>query len=112
MRVQASVVIAPADATAALLAAAENLAATDETPGAIRLWSEEEGEALATLLTAALASLPLLPDQDGDAIRDYWMRYCKVKSCTAGAPFAAVAALNILAFSFGGRWKRGCSQLT
>jgi ATP-dependent helicase/nuclease subunit B len=68
LRVQASVVIAPADALAALLAAAENLAATDETPGAARLWSEEEGEALATLLAGALAALPNLPDQSGHVI--------------------------------------------
>jgi ATP-dependent helicase/nuclease subunit B len=68
LRVQASVVIAPADAIAVLLAAAENLSATDETPGAVRLWSEEEGEALSTLLTAALAALPNLPDQKGNVI--------------------------------------------
>ena len=65
LRVQASVELAPADALSALLAAAENLAATDEEQGAIRLWSEEEGEALATLLTAALGALPHLPDQRG-----------------------------------------------
>ncbi len=68
LRMQASVVVAPAEALAALLAAAENLAATDETPGAVRLWSEEEGEALATLLTAALAALPNLPEQKGEVI--------------------------------------------
>ncbi len=68
LRLQASVVVAPAEAVAALLAAAENLAATDDTPGAVRLWSEAEGEALATLLTAALAALPNLPDQQGSVI--------------------------------------------
>jgi ATP-dependent helicase/nuclease subunit B len=68
LRVQASVEIAPADALSALIAAAENLAATDEEPGAARLWSQEEGEALATILTAALAALPNLPDQRGDVI--------------------------------------------
>ena len=68
LRVDAGVSIAPADAVAALLAAGENLAATDETPGAARLWSEEEGDALATLLTAALAALPNLPDQRGEVI--------------------------------------------
>jgi ATP-dependent helicase/nuclease subunit B len=68
LRVQSSVVIAPADAIAALIAAGERLAATDEAPGALRLWSEEEGEALATLLTAALAALPGLPDQRGAVI--------------------------------------------
>lgn len=68
LRMRSSVVIAPADAIAALLAAAENLAATDEVAGVVRLWSEAEGEALATLLAAALAALPVLPDQQGDAI--------------------------------------------
>ncbi len=68
LRVQANVEGAPADALSALIAAAEALAATDETHGAVRLWSEEEGEALATLLTAALAALPNLPDQRGDVI--------------------------------------------
>jgi ATP-dependent helicase/nuclease subunit B len=68
LRLQSSVVVAPADAIAALLAAAENLAATDEMPGAVRLWADEEGEALATLLTAALAALPILPDGPASAI--------------------------------------------
>jgi ATP-dependent helicase/nuclease subunit B len=68
LRVQASVELAPAEALSALIAAAENLAATDEEHGAVRLWSEEEGEALATLLTAALAALPNLPDQRGDVM--------------------------------------------
>jgi ATP-dependent helicase/nuclease subunit B len=68
LRVRAGVESAPAEALSALIAAAENLATTDEEPGAIRLWSEEEGEALATLLTAALAALPELPDQRGNVI--------------------------------------------
>ena len=68
LRVRAGVEIAPANALSALIAAAENLAATDEEPGAVRLWSEEEGEALATILTAALAALPNLPDQRGDVV--------------------------------------------
>jgi ATP-dependent helicase/nuclease subunit B len=68
LRVQANVVIAPADAIKALLAAAENLAATEDASGAIHLWSGEEGEALATVLTAALTALPNLPDQRGDVI--------------------------------------------
>ena len=65
LRVLSSVEFAPADALSALLAAAENLAATDEAPGAVRLWAEEEGDALSTTLTAALAALPYLPDQRG-----------------------------------------------
>ena len=63
LRVLASVEAAPAEAMSALLAAAENLAATNEVPGAVRLWAEEEGDALATTLTAALAALKHLPDQ-------------------------------------------------
>ena len=68
LRVRASVEIAPADALSAQIAAAENLATTDAEHGAVRLWSEEEGEALATLLTAALAALPNLPEQRGEVI--------------------------------------------
>ena len=68
LRVLASVEFAPADALSALLAAAENLAATDEEPGAVRLWAEEEGDALSTTLTAALAALPYLPDQPGNVM--------------------------------------------
>lgn len=68
LRVQASVELAPVEALSALIAAAENLAATDEEHGAVRLWSEEEGEVLATLLTAALAALPNLPEQRGDVM--------------------------------------------
>ena len=55
----AAVEVAPAEALAALIEAAERLAATDETPGPARLWAGEEGEALATALTAAQAALPL-----------------------------------------------------
>ena len=68
LRMDASVIIAPADALAALLAAAENLAATDELPGSARLWAEEEGAALSTLLSGALASLSILPDQKAGVI--------------------------------------------
>jgi ATP-dependent helicase/nuclease subunit B len=68
LRVEASVRIAPAEALQALIAAAENLAATDVEPGTVRLWSEEEGDSLATILTAALAALPNLPDQAGDVM--------------------------------------------
>jgi ATP-dependent helicase/nuclease subunit B len=68
LRVAASVEIAPAEALTALIAAAENLAATDTEPGAARLWAEEEGDALATLLTEALDALPHLPDQRGEVI--------------------------------------------
>ncbi len=53
----------PAEALRALIASAEHLAATETTPGAERLWSGEEGEALATHLAAILHVLPQLPDQ-------------------------------------------------
>ncbi len=68
LRMAASIEVAPVEALTALIAAGENLAATDTESGAARLWSEEEGEALATLLTAALAALPNLPDQRGDVM--------------------------------------------
>jgi ATP-dependent helicase/nuclease subunit B len=67
-RTGSSVVIAPSDALVAVLAAAENLAATDELPGASRLWAEEEGAALSTLLSSALAAWSNLPDQIGGVI--------------------------------------------
>ncbi len=53
----------PAEALTALLEAAEAVAATDEMPGDTRLWSGEEGEALAIHLTALLGALPILPAQ-------------------------------------------------
>jgi len=59
----AAVLVAPGDALAALIAAAERLAATDDSAGETRLWGAEEGEALAARLTAILAVLPSLPDQ-------------------------------------------------
>ncbi len=55
--------VAPGEALAALIEAAERLAATDDTPGDARLWGAEEGEALAAHLAAILAVLPRLPDQ-------------------------------------------------
>ncbi len=48
LRIDSSVEIAPAEALAALIEAAERLAATDELPGPSRLWAGEEGDALAT----------------------------------------------------------------
>ncbi len=48
---------------AALIEAAEALASTDTLAGPARLWSLEEGEALATALSEALAALGDLPDQ-------------------------------------------------
>ncbi len=59
----AAVEVAPGEAFAALIEAAERLAATDEASGATRLWGAEEGEALATHLASILAVLPGLPNQ-------------------------------------------------
>ena len=53
----------PGEALAALIECAEALADTDELSGALRLWSREEGEALATHLSALAAALPVLPAQ-------------------------------------------------
>lgn len=53
----------PAEALRALLEAAEAGAETDAEPGAARLWSREEGEALASHLAALGDALPILPAQ-------------------------------------------------
>ena len=53
----------PAEALTALVECAEAMAETDALPGAARLWSREEGEALATHLSALSTALPILPAQ-------------------------------------------------
>ncbi len=53
----------PAEALTALIVCAEAVAATDDLDGAARLWSGEEGEALAVHLSALSAALPILPAQ-------------------------------------------------
>jgi len=53
----------PVEALTALIECAEAVAATDDTDGAARLWSREEGEALALHLSNLQAALPLLPAQ-------------------------------------------------
>jgi ATP-dependent helicase/nuclease subunit B len=68
LRIAASVEVAPAAAIAALIEAAERLAATDELLGPARLWAGEEGEALATRLAEVQAALPQLPDQRRDVL--------------------------------------------
>jgi ATP-dependent helicase/nuclease subunit B len=68
LRVAASVELAPAQGLAALIEAAERLAATDEASGPARLWAGEEGDALATRLADVLAVLPALPDQRRDVL--------------------------------------------
>jgi ATP-dependent helicase/nuclease subunit B len=61
--IDATIGMAPVEAFAALIDAAERLAATDETPGPHRLWGGEEGDALATMLAAVHMALPMLPPQ-------------------------------------------------
>jgi ATP-dependent helicase/nuclease subunit B len=63
LRMAASVRAAPGELMESLIAAAENLARSDTESGPARLWAAEEGEALAIRLAAALAALPVLPDQ-------------------------------------------------
>jgi len=63
LRIASAIEVAPAEALAALIDAAERLATTDATPGPALLWAGEEGDALATALTSVHAALPLLPDQ-------------------------------------------------
>jgi ATP-dependent helicase/nuclease subunit B len=58
----------PATLLAALIEAAEALAATDEAAGPERLWAGEEGEALAVLLAGVQEALPVLPDQSPDIL--------------------------------------------
>lgn len=63
LRAATAAAIAPSDALTAIIAAAELLATTADTAGADRLWSGEEGAALAERLASVLAVAPMLPDQ-------------------------------------------------
>lgn len=63
LRIESAVEVAPAATLAAVIEAAERLAATDEVPGPSRLWAGEEGEALATRLAEVQAALPGMQDQ-------------------------------------------------
>ena len=63
LRIEASVEIAPDQALAAVIDAAERLAASHDTPGPSRLWAGEEGEALAARLAAVRDAIAILPDQ-------------------------------------------------
>lgn len=63
LRIAARSDATPADALHALIECAEALAETDALSGAARLWRLEEGEALATHLTALAQALPILPAQ-------------------------------------------------
>ena len=62
LRIDASMEIAPGEALAAIIEAAEALAATDETAGPARLWAAEEGEALAIRLAELRDAVVLMPD--------------------------------------------------
>ena len=62
LRIDSAMEIAPAAALAAVIEAAERLAATHDTAGPVRLWAAEEGEALATRLAAVRDAVGLMPD--------------------------------------------------
>jgi ATP-dependent helicase/nuclease subunit B len=59
------------DLLAALVEAAENLAQTDEVPGAARLWAGEDGHALSTLLADLLDSTDVLPEQPSARLESF-----------------------------------------
>jgi ATP-dependent helicase/nuclease subunit B len=62
LRIDSAMEIAPAEALAAVIEAAERLAATNDTAGPARLWAAEEGDALATRLTSVRDAVRLMPD--------------------------------------------------
>jgi ATP-dependent helicase/nuclease subunit B len=62
LRFETAAAIPAADALTAVIEAAERLSATDEAPGAHRLWAGEDGEALASALSELRAASTLLPD--------------------------------------------------
>jgi ATP-dependent helicase/nuclease subunit B len=62
LRFDSAMEIAPDEALAAVIEAAERLAATDDTAGPVRLWAAEEGEALATLLAGMRDAAATMPD--------------------------------------------------
>ena len=68
LRLDSVIETAPAQGLAALIEAAERLAATDTLPGPSRLWAGEEGEALAIRLAEIQAALPMLPDQPREVL--------------------------------------------
>jgi len=100
-RIQASVESAPVEALTAVIAAAERLAATDDASGPARLWSGEEGEALATRLTEVLEAIPDLPDQRRTCWPACSTRCCAVSRCGNGGLCAAGAVRCIRASSSG-----------
>jgi ATP-dependent helicase/nuclease subunit B len=62
LRFDSAMEIAPAEALAAVIEAAERMAATGETAGPVRLWAAEEGEALATRLAELRDAAATMPD--------------------------------------------------
>jgi ATP-dependent helicase/nuclease subunit B len=62
LRFETAVELPAADAVDAVIQSAERLAATDERPGADRLWANEEGNQLAATLTEFRAASALIPD--------------------------------------------------
>ena len=62
LRIGAAVEIDPAEALGAVIEAGERLAASHDAAGPARLWGAEEGEALATRLTAVRDAIGLIPD--------------------------------------------------
>lgn len=62
LRFDSAMEVAPAEALAAVIDAAERLAATDEHEGPTRLWAAEEGAALATSLTELRDAVAVMPD--------------------------------------------------
>jgi ATP-dependent helicase/nuclease subunit B len=61
LRIDSAIEIPPAEALAALIESAERLATTPDTPGPTRLWSAEEGDALATRLAEVRDAVTLMP---------------------------------------------------
>jgi ATP-dependent helicase/nuclease subunit B len=62
LRFDSAMEISPPEALAAVIEAAERLAATDDASGPLRLWADEEGEALATLLAEMRDASGAMPD--------------------------------------------------
>jgi ATP-dependent helicase/nuclease subunit B len=62
LRFDSAMQIAPPEALAAVIDAAERLAETADTPGPARLWAAEEGEALATRLAELRSAVAVMPD--------------------------------------------------
>jgi ATP-dependent helicase/nuclease subunit B len=62
LRIDSAMEIAPAEALAAVIEAAERLATTHDAAGPARLWASEEGEALATRLASVRDAVGVMPD--------------------------------------------------